>query len=196
MGLGLDTLFSLVYEVVHWAIQWMFPHMTMIEATDQGVKVSGKRVKVLDPGRHWYHRRLSTVYTANVKRQTHALEDQLLTTGDGKRVRVGGVLVYSITDIEKWLIENEDSADAVEEMAAHALREVVISASFDEMQKARERKRDELTRSAQEMLGMFGVRVEYLRLTSFAETDAKDLHHSGSLDSGPAAATSDEDEDS
>jgi len=192
---GVEQVFHLAYEIVHWSVQWSIPKMTVIEATDEGVKITGGRVKTLGAGRHWYHTRLSTVYTANVKRQTHALDDQLLTTDDGKRVRVGGVLVYCITDIEKWLVENEDSADAVSEMAAHALREVIISTTFDDMQKAREKKRDELTRSAQEMLGMFGVRVEYLRLTTFAETDAKDLYHSGSLDGGVAQTTEEDDDE-
>lgn len=195
MGIGLETLFHLVYEIVHWIVSWSTLAMKMVEATDEGVKITGSKVKLLKPGFHFWHQELSSIYTTNVMRQTQPLADQLLTTKDGKRVRVGGVLVYRINDVLKWLIDNEDSQDAVEEMAAHSLREVIITSNFDDMQKARVQKRDELTRSAQEMLGMFGVRVEYLRLTTFAESDAKDLHHSGTLDAHALAATSEEDDE-
>lgn len=195
MGVGLETLFHLVYEFFHWVIAWCIPAMKMVEATDMGVKITGDKVKLLQPGRHLWHQQLSSVYTANVMRQTEPLADQLLTTKDGKRVRVGGVLVYRITDALKWLIENEDSAEAVKQVVAHALREVIITTDFEDMQQARAKKRDELTRSAQEMLGMFGVRVEYLRLTTFAESDARDLHHSGTLDFSGHATTADEDEE-
>lgn len=79
-------------------------------------------------------------------------------------------------------------------MAAHALREVIITSNFAEMQQARAKKRDVLTQSAQEMLSQYGVRVEYLRLSTFAETDAKDLHHSGVLMT-PAAILDDEEDE-
>jgi len=192
MGIGLETLFHLVYEIVHWCVGWCVPEMFHVEATDEAVKISGSKVKVLGPGRHWYHTMLSVIYHANVRRQTLALDDQLLTTQDHKRVRVGGMLVYKVTDIEKWLIDNEDSAEAIAEMAAHALREVIITSTFAEMQEARSQKRDALTREAQANLGAFGVRVEYLRLTTFAETEAKDIYHCGSLAGGAYAEEEDD----
>lgn len=190
--MGLGTLFQLIYELVHWCVQWCVPAVCMIEHTDRAVKVTAGKVEELGPGYHWWHRRASKVYFTNVMRQTSALDDQLLTTKDGKTVRVGGMLVYQIVDITKYLVENEDADDGAEEMAAHALREVVIGSTFAEMQEPRTRKRDELTKSAQEMLSEFGLRVHYLRLTTFAETTARDLNHTGL---GGYVPGSDDDED-
>lgn len=194
MGIGLETLFHLVYEIVHWAVAWTIPGVVHVEATDRGVRVTKEHVVELEPGWHFYHRRLQTVYTANVRRQTIALPDQLLTTHDRKRVRVGGLLVYHVTDVTKFLIENDDAAEGLVEMAGHALREVVIDGDFADMQKKREQKRDELTRSAQEMLGQYGVRVEYLRLSTFAETAARDIYHGGSLFTGAVAPMIDDED--
>ena len=54
--------------------------------------------------------------------------------------------------------------------------------TFEEVQAFKPEKRgeDDLTRLAQAQLGTdFGVRIRQLGLASFAESAAKDLHHSG-----------------
>lgn len=189
MGLGIDNLFCWIPWFVRWCISWL-PSRGRLHAFEGGVKVSGEKIKVLKFGTFWFLPRWSEVYVDNVKRKVIDLPKQVLTTKDRKRVRVGGVFVYHIRDIEKWIVENENPEEGVQVEAERVLREWVKKHSFDQVQnyKSERREEDHLTCMAQKELGAdFGVWVRQLAFKDFAETDAKDLYHSGEIATGESS---------
>lgn len=196
MGIGLETLFHLVYELVHWIVSWCVPEYGVIEAQEMGVKVTGVRVKELKPGGYWQHRQRTTVYKANVKRVVREPADVNATTkGEdaetaGVPVRVGISLAFVITNIKTWLIDNEDAEQGLLIDAQRVALKFVRTHTFDEIQDHDE---DEFTKLAQKELGRyFGVQIRQLGITTFVETECKDLNHSGTLVG--VAETEDEDE--
>lgn len=196
MGVGLETLFHLVYELVHWIISWIVPDYGMIEAQEEGVKVTGARVTVLKPGGYWMHSARTTVYKANVKRVVREPADVNATTrGEdvqtaGVPVRVGISLAFTINNIKTWLIDNEDAEQGLLIDAQRVVLKYIRTHTFDQIQDHDE---EELTRLAQKELGRyFGVQVKQLGITTFVETECKDLNHSGAL--AGVAETEDEDE--
>lgn len=191
MGVGLETLFHLVYELVHWIVSWSVPQYGVIEAQEEGVKVTGAKVSELKPGGYWQHRQRTTVYKANVKRVVREPADVIATTKDEMSVRVGISLAFRISNIKTWLIENEDSEQGLLIDAQRVILGYVRKHTFAQIQDHDE---VQLTKLAQKELGRyFGVQVTQLGITTFVETECKDLNHSGSLD-GAAGAT-DEDEE-
>ena len=190
MGIGLETLFHLVYEMVHWTIAWVIPKYSFIEAAEMGVKITGKRVKELSPGGFWSHRKRSAVYVDNVKRKVREPADVTATTSDGISVRVGISLAFIIINIKTWLVENEDAEQGLLLDCQRAVLKFVRARSFSEIQRQPE---EELTKFAQRELGRyFGVQVKQLGITTFVETDCRDLNHSGMI---PMTGTSEEEED-
>lgn len=192
--LGLEPLFSWFGDLIDWCVSW-FPTRGRCPGHELGIKVTGRKVTEIKPGTYWYLGRWSEVFTDNVMRKVREPEDQVLTTRDTRRVRVGGVLIYHITNITQWLYKNEDPDDGVLVEAARVLKKFVQSHEFEEV-RAHEptgRNDDELTRTAQAELGTsFGIRVERLSFTNFAETEARELHHTGQLGGLPAAAAEDD----
>lgn len=182
MGIGLETLFHLVYELIHWIVSWCVPQYGVIEAQELGVKVTGPNVTELKPGGYWQHRQRSTVYKANVKRVVREPADVNATTKqtedeDASTVRVGISLAFIITNIKTWLIENEDAEQGLLIDAQRVVLKYVRKHTFSEIQNHDE---DELTKLAQKELGRyFGVQVKQLGITTFVETECKDLNHSG-----------------
>jgi regulator of protease activity HflC (stomatin/prohibitin superfamily) len=192
--MGLEPLFSWIPALLLWLLSWC-PWGARLPVHEGGVKISGKKVRVISPGWYFWIPRFTQVFTDNVKRKVIELPEQLLTTKDGKRVRAGGILVYHIQNIETWLVENESPEDGVQVEAARALRDWIKARTFDDVQAYRpgKRKDDELTTAAQGELGSdFGVWVRQLALASFAETSAMDINHSGG--EGPMATVVDDDE--
>lgn len=178
---GLETLFCWVPWSVRWALSWL-PRRGRLHVFQAGVRVSGSAVSRLAPGTYWWFPRWSEIYTDNVVRKVKAIPTETLTTMDGVVVRVGGVMAFSITDIEKWLLDNESSDECVLVDAARILRAVVAEKKFEDLQSppARKRREDDVTRAGQEGLGSkFGIRVEYLGFTTFCRTVAQDITHSG-----------------
>lgn len=190
MGVGLETLFHLVYEMVHWIISWTVPDYDMIEAHEEGVKVTGPKVKILKPGGFWHHAARTTVYKANVKRVVREPADIIATTRDGDSVRVGVSLAFIVTNIKTWLIDNEDAEQGLLIDAQRVVLKFVRTHTFDEIQDHDE---EELTKLAQKELGRyFGVQVKQLGITTFVETECRDLNHSGVV---PGLGTSEEDDE-
>lgn len=196
------NVFSWIPQLLEWLLGWI-PHMGRVQAYQGGVKMSGPRVQEITCTRRlfrWGPRgvylwvpHFSEVFLDNVVRKVVELPEQLLTTADGERVRAGGVLVYHITNVVTWLAENEDPEHGVMAEAARVMREWVRGKTFAQVQEFRPRARgdDDLTKLAQAELGAdFGVRVRLLALASFAKTDARDLHHGGTLVSRGDAASS------
>ncbi len=190
MGIGLETLFHLVYEIVHWTVSWIVPQYGVIEAMEMGVKVTGKKVKELEPGGYWQHRQRTTVYKANVKRVVREPSDVIATTQDGHAVRVGVSLAFVITNVKTWLIDNEDAEEGLLVDVQRVVLKFVRAHTFDEIQQHDE---DEFTKMAQRELGRyFGVQVKQLGITTFVETECRDLNHSGIA---AFAGANEEDED-
>lgn len=188
MGVGLETLFHLVYEFFHWLVSWLFPKQGMIDKTERGVLIRGNYVKVLLPGPYWHWVRWSDVYVDNIVRKVREMTDQALTTEDGKTVRAGGVIEFEITDIESWIVNNEDPEQGLMVAAQRVLRDFVRSSTFDEIQGFEPEDIDEddeaddplTARAREELNGDFGVHVIQLGLTVFAESTARDFNHTGS----------------
>jgi hypothetical protein len=180
---GLETLFCWVPWIIEWCLSWL-PRRARLYVHEGGVKITGAKVTVLKHGTFWFFPRWSECYVDNIKRKVVDLPKQVLTTKDGKRVRVGGVLIYHIRAIDTWIVENEDPESGVQIEAERVIREWVKHHDFQEVQEYDPQKReaDDLTRAAQEELGSyFGVWVRQLGFKDFAETDAKDLYHSGEI---------------
>lgn len=186
MGIGLETLFHLVYEFFHWAISWVFPQMVHVRSDQRGVLVNGRKSRVVPPGHVWFWRNWSTLFVETIARRAPEMGDQPLTTQDDSTVRVGGVLVYTIEDVQKWILENEDPEHGLLVEASRVIRDYVVEHSFEEVQGLAARDEDddeddELTAEARLQLeGAFGVRVHRLGLTAFAEARVMDLNHCGS----------------
>jgi len=179
--MGLDQLFSFLLKPFEWLLGWC-PHYNRLHVYEGGVKISGARVRTLKHGSYFWVPNLTEVHSDNIKRKTISLPDETQTTKDTVRIRIGGVLVYYITNVETWLIDNEDAEEAVLIAAARVLRDIVADSSFNELCEpaARRRSEDTITRTAQEILGQkYGIRVEHLGFTTLCQTEARDISHSG-----------------
>jgi SPFH domain/Band 7 family protein len=178
---GLENLFCWVPWLIKWLVGWV-PHFGRLHSFEMGVKASGRRYKVLHPGFYVWIPHFSNIYSDNVVRKVVELPEQLLTTADGVRVRVGGLLVYTIEKIEVWILDNDDPDHGLFNEAARVLRNWVRSRSFDEIQEIDNADHDDLTMEATNAMELdFGIDVRSLALTSFARTDSIDLHHSGTV---------------
>lgn len=192
---GLGQLLDLLVDPLVWLFDWC-PRMSRLHVYENGVRVSGKKVRVLKHGCYFYVPNWHEILTDNIVTKTISLPDETQTTKDGRRVRVGGVLVYHIRNVETWLTKNEDAEEGVLIAAARVLRDIVVDTDYENLKQPSERLRrdDEIVKTAQEALGEeFGIWVKHLGFTTFCETEARDISHSGlTVPSAPLAGDDDE----
>lgn len=87
---------------------------------------------VLDAGFHWKIPFADEVLTETVVATTMNISEQSVTTLDGKSVVVASVLKYSVSDVEKLLLEVSTAKDALNDMAKGIIRGKIINANWDE----------------------------------------------------------------
>lgn len=188
-----DAIWNLPYELLHWALAWCVPEYGIIEAHELGIKVTGARVVDLEPGGYWIHRQRTTVYKDNVKRKVREPSDVICRTRDEYTVRVGISLSFVIVNIRTWLFENEDAEAGLLLDCQRAVLKYVRRHDMEQIDKMSEEDEAQLTKFAQREMGRyFGVQIKQLGLTTFAETECRDLNHSGSAMSIEASSEGDQ----
>lgn len=176
MGLGLEHLFSWVPQLIEW-IMGFVPRFGRIPVHDMAVRVGGPKWKMLGPGVYFWVPHFHVIYRDNVTRKDIALPEEVLTTKDDSSVRVGGTMEYQITDIEVWLLQNDDPDNSIQVSASKVLRRWIKGMEFEQVQDSDE---GELTRMAQKALGdKFGVEIAEMSMACFAVTESRSIHHSG-----------------
>ncbi len=162
------------WEILGQVLQYilkLFPRIWYAPSYVGGVLfVRGTKIVPFTGGRviwwpFWTH-----MTTCPIVRQVMDIEPQTMTTKDGKSVIIAGVCSYHITDHKTYLTENFEAEHSLDEAVAACLREVVIGKTWDEIQNNDRKTTDNaLGREAGKMLEEFGVTVERVRLTSFAQ---------------------------
>ena len=133
--------------------------------------VRGKHVKVIKPGLVVYWPLTTDIQVCPVNRQVLAVPSQTCCTQDGKTIVLAGVLTYQVKDVEKFLVDNWEGDEAIAEIVASVLLEVVSEKDWESIQtNSRKVVDNALTRKAQGLLEPYGCEVEKLRLTSMAPT--------------------------
>lgn len=130
----LDRLFDFVSDFLG-----LFQFWVVIDEYERGVLLTfGKRrtwrKSVLGPGLHFIiPLNIDSVYKDNVVPSLMNLGQQSLTTADGKAVVVTAVVMWSIIDIEKVLIEVEDADSALEEAASGIIGQSIEQMCWDDL---------------------------------------------------------------
>ncbi len=165
------TGFEWIGEALTWVADWI-PRPRIVNLTEAGVQFwFGSRVRVVKPGWRLDWPALAELTIVPVARQVLNLEPSTLTTKDGHAVVAGGVVIFRVSDVRKYLVDNHDADEGIAEAARMALRDAVVGHTLDEVQESDGRKKLDrrLTAAAQTTLEPFGVSVERLSLTDFAK---------------------------
>lgn len=174
----MDAALGWIGDLVRYCAR-LVPRLQLVRITERAVKFRwGKAVEV-GPGLHWWWPVTTEMDIVPVVRQVLSLSEQTIQTSEGKTVVADAIIVYSITDLYTFLVENHDADANVAELAAAGVRKAILSTPLAEVVGGRAKFDNRLTSEAQKSLKGFGVEVEALRLQSFAEGHV--LIHAGAM---------------
>lgn len=156
----------------------LFPRLTIVKTSHRALKYRhGKNLILLQPGLHLYWPLVTELEWASVVQQVIVHAPHVLETADGVPVVAGGITVYQVSDPLKYLAENEDPDAVIDDVAAAAIRQVVVTHRYAELGTDLAAIDTELTAASRSLLRSFGVRVIRTRLTDLART--RPLHLTG-----------------
>lgn len=175
----LDAAFGWIGDLVS-ALAQFIPRLQLVRATERGIKFTRSYAREAGPGLHWWWPAVTEFEIYPVVRQVKSLPEQKLQTRDGATFVVDAVMVFEISDLTKFMVENFDAEDSLQELAQGAVLNVIMTLTAEELRDPE--KRDEtnkrLTSEVKRSLRGFGVSVEKLRLQSCAPGQV--LIHAGS----------------
>lgn len=179
----MEAAFGWIGDLFAWVVHFV-PRFCIMPYYKRGIRVvHGTKCTFLKNGWYFYWPLVHHVYSCSIAWGPLDVPADLMTTGDDRRVQAGGVVRVRVKDdpesVFKYLLEHDDAENDIVEDAAVALYNAVVSQDYDEIRAARERRVDELTREARASLDAYGVEVRYLRLSTFAETQAVYLGGAG-----------------
>ena len=128
---------------------------------------------MLTPGEiYWYWPVTSNVVTIDTRRQTLTF-GQRLTTKDDFSVQLDTVIVFTIYDVKKALVETKDFEDTIGEVAQKLTIRPIMSREFKETCKdmgESNEMRNEITRGARALLRDYGINVLDGYVANFTKT--------------------------
>lgn len=186
--------FSFLNDIAQWFGQWM-PKWALLQPDEGGVKYKPEsEIIVLTPGEiYWYWPVTSNVVTIDTRRQTLTF-GQRLTTKDGFSVQLDTVIVFTIWDVKKALVDTKDFEDTIGEVAQKLTIRPIMSRTFGETcldMGASNNLRNEITRGARSLLRDYGIDVADGYVANFTKTTV--FSHDG--DSGFVGHEHEEDDE-
>jgi len=165
----MESAFAWLGYIIEW-IGAFIPRLRIVRATHAGVRFKhGKTAIAIKPGLCIYWPIVTEVEIIPVARQTHNLPSQSLTTKDGKKVVVGGVVVYAINDIVACMAMNWDVSDTINDITMCAITHVITKHDYQHiLTNLTDAIQTELTKETRRKLKPFGVRIYRTALTDFS----------------------------
>lgn len=176
LGELLGALLGWLGDFVQWLFNWV-PRYIIVQVNERGVKYPrGQEAVELEPGIHWFIPNLTQMVKHHVSRCVLYIDPLSLETDDEppRRVQVGAVLTYHITDILTYEVENYDAAESMHEVAQGALQDIITGSKWEDLRG----QTGEGTRLGNKLAGRmgktlekFGVEVESCRPTDMVSLD-------------------------
>ncbi len=165
----MESAFAWIGRLIEWFGAFI-PRWKIIRSTHAGVRFKKGVPSAIEPGRIiWYWPVTTEVEIIPVARQTHNLPTQSLTTRDGKKIVIGGVVVYSIKDIVKAIADNWDVSATINDITMCAITQVITKHDFQYLQdNLSDAVQQALTEETRKKLAVYGVRVYRTAITDFS----------------------------
>lgn len=161
-------------KVVDLLLQFIraFQVLTVVDQFERAVVLRfGRYSRTLSPGLHWVAPLyIEQVLTASVVPDTRDLRSQQLTTLDGVSVTLGVVLLFSVTDVKRFLLDVEDADTVILNATKGAIAGLVSSNTYDDLVSFDVAQ--EIANDVRDSALRFGINIEEVGISDFCRCKA------------------------
>ena len=127
----------------------------------------GKFHKNIEAGWVWKIPFFDSVMHCHNTVTTMAIRNQSLTTLDCEQITIESIVKYKIINAKKYLLEVEDSIDAINDVTQGKIKDLVISKTWDELRLLKDAEIKELVQNEAKE---WGIKIYYITITSLVKT--------------------------
>jgi len=157
------------WEII-WDILGYFQIITFLDEWEEGIVLQAGKFRRTVRAGWWLHCPLGIdeFHTMNVRPDAMDFDEQVLTTKDGKKIIISIVLMWSIFDIKKCLLDVEDAAETLEQIGVGYVYDIVEETKWDDIRT--KAFRNALKLRIQKQARKFGITVSQVKIGNLAET--------------------------
>lgn len=127
----------------------------------------GKYYKSIEAGFIWKIPFVDEVLDCRNTVTTMAIKNQSLTTLDEHAITIECIVKYKIFNAKKFLLEVEDSVDAINDVTQGKIKELVNGKTWDELKQLKDTEiKDAVHNEAKD----WGIKIYYVTITSLVKT--------------------------
>jgi regulator of protease activity HflC (stomatin/prohibitin superfamily) len=155
---------------VIWEILGWFQVITVLDEWEEGVVLQmGKYRRTVKAG-WWLHcpLEIDEFHTMNVRPDAMELDEQTLTTADDYQIVLKVVMMWSVFDIKKAMLDVDNAAETLEQLAVGYVHDLVEVTEWDEIRT--KAFRSSLKSHIQKQARKFGITVSQVKLSDCSET--------------------------
>ena len=149
--------------------------MTFMDEWDEGVLLRrGKFVRVVKKGIVLHLPfDIDEIHSMNVRPTALELEEQALTSKDGKKVTLRGVLIWSIFDIKKACLDVEDAEESLADIAVGIIQQEAECTTWAQIRTPAFRKR--CLKMIQKQARKWGISVSTVKFQDITQAETFNL---------------------
>lgn len=171
----LDRLIDFLLNVLEDVLPVYF-----VKQYDNGILLRmGKFVRVVKPGVVYKIPFIDKIETSTVVTTTLSVPTQSVITLDRKNLVVKAVVKYKISDVELFLLNVYDAADAISDITQAIVKEQISSKTFDEC--IQNDFDNTVTKKLRVEVKKWGIEVDRVTLTDIGQIKSLRLFNEGSL---------------
>jgi len=166
----MDAAFAWLGQIAEWLGKFI-PRLQVVRLGFKMIKFKYGRTPVLvEPGVTVYWPLVTQTFVYPITRQAVQLREQTLMTVDEKTVVVGGMIVYTVTDLVKLVCDVYWPDQTIRDLALTAVHNVCCKLTLHELcdEERRGTLDTKLRNAAQKTLEPYGLEVVKLQLTDLA----------------------------
>lgn len=149
--------------ILIWNDLWMFK---IINQNEKGILLRmGKMKKILNPGLVFKIPFIDQVLQQYVQDDTIALPSQKLITKDGKGITITGMVLYSVEDVEPFILNASIPAQTISDITAGVISQQILELDYNEILESLEKLSHKISIAVRRECKGWGVKIEYVKLT-------------------------------
>jgi regulator of protease activity HflC (stomatin/prohibitin superfamily) len=154
----LEFIKSFWYNIIPFAIINEYEHGIILRL--------GKWHKNIEAGFIWKIPFFDCVMHCHNTVTTMAIKNQSLTTKDEHQITIETIVKYKISNAKKYLLEVEDSIDAINDITQGKIKELIINRNWEEVKSLKDIEiKDLVSKEASE----WGIKIYYITITSLVK---------------------------
>jgi len=124
----------------------------------------GKYIRTLQPGFRWVFPIIERIEKVDIRVVAVDIPSQEVITKDNVPMKVNGVVFYRVTNAEKAVLEVEDYAFAISQLAQSALRDMAGKAELDTVLAKREEIGNQIQKVVDDETDPWGIKVTDVKI--------------------------------